>query len=656
MHSTLQLVLILLAAAVFMVVIFRILHLPPLLGYLLVGISIGPHAWGLIPNTPETRYLGEFGIVFLMFSIGLEFSLSKLHAMRSIVFGLGGAQVATTLLIVIAGGAVMGLDWRAGLALGGIIAMSSTAIVSKMMVERGELNASHGNQVLGILLFQDLALIPLLILIPALAAGGTNWEMEISKAILKAILILVILLYVGQKLMRGWFYLVAKQRSSELFVLNVLFITLGLAWLTEMAGLSMALGAFLAGALISETQYRHQVEEDIKPFRDILLGLFFISIGMLLDFKVVIYNFGWVALGLVILVLFKLFLITGLSRLFGNRSAPAFRAGFYLAQAGEFSFVLLAQATGLNLFEARFMNILLASMLLSMFLAPFIIQYSDPIIRWLCKSDWLNQSAQLHQIAVRTLGASDHVILCGYGRSGQSLARFLEQENFMFVALDLDPQRVNEAAAAGEDVVYGDASRREALMAAGLMRAKAVAITYNDITSALKILHHVREARPDIPVIVRTKDDSNLEKLIAAGATEVVPEILEGAIMLASQSLILLGTPLNRVLRHIRETREQRYHLLRGIYRGASDDDDATANALHPQLHTVFIPKHAVAVGKTLKDLNLAERSVEVKAVRRRNIRGMVPMPETQLQAGDAIVLMGMPEDLVIAEEKLLKG
>ena len=656
MHTTLSLVLILLATAVLMVALFRALHLPPMLGYLLVGMIIGPHALGVIPESGETRHLAEFGVVFLMFSIGLEFSLPKLLAMRSLVFGLGGAQVVLSLAVVWVASWALGLNWMTGIALGGALAMSSTAIVSKMLAERLELQSPHGRQVMGVLLFQDLAVVPLLILVPALAAGEGNLGVALGMAALKAVIVLAVLLYLGQRLMRSWFHLVASQKSSELFMLNVLLITLGLAYLTELAGLSLALGAFLAGMLISETEYRYQVEDDIKPFRDVLMGLFFITIGMLLDFGAVMQNFVWVALVLVGLVIGKVALIVGLGRMFGYDTAVALRTGLGLAQAGEFGFVLLSQAGALNLVGENTLQIVLAAMVLSMMLAPFLIQYTDAIVRRIWGGEWVGRAKELHEISVRSFAAAEHVIICGYGRSGQNLARFMDQENVPFIALDLDPQRVKAAAGAGESVVYGDAARREVLIAAGLKRAKAIVVTYADVASAMKVLRNVQDLRPELPVIVRTLDDTDLDKLMQAGATEVVPEVLEGSLMLASHALMLLGVPLTRVIKRIRDVREQRYGLFRGFFRGMTDANIELSELAQPRLQSVVVGQGAAAVGKTLGDVALHDLMVEVIAVRRHNIRGVDPSPDTRIEAGDVLVLRGVPENLAVAEIRLLQG
>jgi CPA2 family monovalent cation:H+ antiporter-2 len=656
MHSPLQSVLILLATAVLVVVVFRLLRLPPMLGYLIVGVAIGPHALAWIPDTAEARGLAEIGVVFLMFSIGLEFSLPRLVTMRRIVFGLGAAQVLATMLVVWGVSAALGVDWRAGLILGGVLAMSSTAILAKVLAERLELNSAHGRQIIGVLLFQDLAVVPLLILVPALAAGTEHLAANLGLALAKAFVVLTLMLFLGQRLMRGWFHLVARQKSAELFVLNVLLITLGLAYITEIAGLSLALGAFVAGALISETEYRYQVETDIKPFRDVLLGLFFVTIGMLLDLHVVLEQAPWVLLALAILLALKALLLFGLSLAFGSDSAVALRTGLALATCGEFGFVLLARADSLGLVAGPTTQPVLAAMLLSMLVAPFLVERSDHIVRSWARSDWMHRAMELHNIAVQSMAADQHVVICGYGRSGQNLARLLEQESIPFIALDVDPQRIHEAAAAGESVVFGDAARREVLVAAGLLRANALAVTYSDTASALRILGHVQELRPGLPVVVRTVDDTDIDRLKSAGAAEVVAEIMEGSLMLASTTLMLLGLPLNRVLRRIRATREQRYSLFRGFFRGITDEAGSEDDATQPRLHSVIITPRSAAIGKTLGELDLAKLQVEVTAVRRHNIRGIAPEPTTRIEEGDVLVLLGAEEDLAAAEIKLMQG
>jgi CPA2 family monovalent cation:H+ antiporter-2 len=652
MSDSLQLLLILLAAAVGVVVVCRILRLPAMLGYLIVGILIGPHALGWIPDEPQTRQLAEFGVVFLMFSIGLEFSLARLRSMQRMVFGLGAAQVVCMVLLVMLASIFFGMGWRAGLALGGVLAMSSTAIVSKMLVERAELNTSHGQKIMGVLLFQDLAVVPLIIIIPALGGSGQAMYGMLLAALLKAAVILAALLVFGQRLLRPWLHVVARQKSSELFMLNLLLFTLGLAYLTELAGLSLALGAFVAGMLISETEYRYQVEEDIKPFRDVLLGLFFVTVGMLLDPSRVAAGLGWIVLLLLILLPFKAVLVALLVRWFARDWGAAIRSGMGLAQAGEFGFVLLALAGGASLLPPDVMQNVLAAMLLSMLAAPFLIQHAGAIALRISPDEWLNRAMQIHNIAVKSMASDGHIIICGYGRSGEALAHFMRQENIRSIALDLDPQRVREAAALGEEVVYGDAARREVLLAAGLMRAKTLAITYDDKHSALRILRHVNDLRPDLPVVVRTAHETDIEALKQAGAAEVVAEVLEGSVMLASQALLLCGVPLNRVIRRIQESRARRYSAFgRFIRTAAAVTEDA--EHLQPRFQSVMLHASDAAVGKTLDAINLAELGVEVSAVRRYNVRGNAPAGDMELRAADVLVLFGAPAALLLAERRL---
>ena len=656
MGDTLELVLILLASAVFVVVGFRSLRLPPLLGYLLVGVAVGPFALAWVPDTEEGRHLAEFGVVFLMFSIGLEFSLAKLFQLRRAVFGLGLSQVTLTLAAVLAAAAFAGASWQAGLAVGGALAMSSTAIVLRILAERIQLDTAHGRDIIGVLLFQDLAVVPLLIVIPAIAEGSGELAERLAFALAKAAVVLVVLLFVGQRLMRGWFHVVARSRSHELFILNVLLITLGLAWLTERAGLSLALGAFLAGMLIAETEYRHQVEEDIRPFREVLLGLFFVTIGMRLDLGAVAASFPLVPALTALLVAFKFALVAALARLFGAAPGAALRDGLALAQAGEFGLVLIVQAQSVALLEHDFSQLIVAAMLLSMLAAPFIIQASDKLVMRWSSAEWMQQSIALHRVAAQSLATERHVIVCGYGRTGQRLAHLLEQERIDFLALDTDPERVRAAAAAGEKVVYGDASRHETLVAAGIARASALVITFADTQLALRILHHVRTLNRALPVVVRTLDDADMDRLIAAGAAEVVPETFESSLMLASHALVLLGVPLRRVVRRIREVREHRYSLMRGFFHGGTDEAEDPDEAREPRLHSVTLAPGAGASGHRLGELKLDELGVRVTALRRRELRMISPGPELALQEGDVIVLLGTPEQLAAAEMRLLEG
>jgi CPA2 family monovalent cation:H+ antiporter-2 len=657
--SALELTLLLLAASVLAVTALRVLDLPPVLGYLLVGIAVGPHALALAPDSSGTYQLAQFGVVFLMFSIGIEFSLPRLRSMRAVVFGIGLPQVLITLSAPIVAALVVGervgVGTAGAFALGAALAMSSTAIVLKLLAERLELDTERGRLVVGVLLFQDLAVVPLLVILPALANQRGDLAVELAWAGAKAVALLALLLAGGQWLMRRWLTTVARRRSHELFMLNLLLITLGLAWLTSKAGLSPALGSFVAGMLISETEFRHQVEEDIKPFRDVLLGLFFVTIGMLLNPRVVIGHFGWVLAALAVPVGLKFTLIALLVRWRGQSAGTAIKVALPLATAGEFAFVILNQAGQLHLLPDALMQIVLAAMVLSMLSTPLLVQYSQWIALRLTGSEWMQQALQLHRIATRSIANQDHVVICGFGRSGQHLAQMLEQEGFTYVALDLDPDRVREAAAAGSSVVYGDAARRETLAAAGVSRAAALVISYNDVPSALRVIHFAHELRPQLPIIVRTQDDSALDRLLGAGATEVVPEVFEGSLMLGSHALVLLGIPLARVVQQVRDARNTRYRLLRGYFHGADDPDDAGDDEVtQMRLHSVPIETGSAAIGRGLGSLDLGDTGAEVKAIRRRGIRGDDPSDSLVLETGDVVVLRGTAEAIELAEARLL--
>lgn len=659
--NALSLTLMYLLAAVLGVVACRSLKLPPMLGYLAVGVLLGPNALALAENTHSISYLGEFGVVFLMFVIGLEFSLPKLYSMRKHVFGLGVAQVLLTMLICTLGSLGLAwvlpqwwsMSWQTALALGSAVTMSSTAIVIKLMAERLELETEHGKRVVGILLFQDIAVVPLLVLIPALGATGDSLFEALGWASLKAVVLVTLLMVGGPRVMRWWMTLVAKRKSDELFVLNLLLVTLGLAWLTEHAGLSLALGAFIAGMLISETEFKHQVETDIRPFHDVLLGLFFISIGMMLDWHAISERWPLVLLLLFIPVLAKLAFIAVLARIMGATAGVSLRTGLYLAQAGEFGFVLLALTQEHHLISNAAVSPILAAMVLSMLLAPFLMMYSNRIVLKLVSSEWLQQSLQMTQIASKAIGTHEHVIICGYGRCGQNLAQMLKQEKIPYMALDLDPDRVRQAAAAGDSVVFGDAVRLQALMAAGLARASAVVVTYLDTGSALKVLANVRSHAPQVPVIVRTSDDIDLERLQQAGATEVVPEAIEGSLMLASHALALVGVPMRRVIRVVQDQRDARYGMLRGYFHGTDDD---TADELNQErLASISLPLATRHAGKNLDDLLLHSYKVKVITLRRSNGAILSPLDNPVLQGLDTLVISGLPESIALVEAKLSK-
>jgi CPA2 family monovalent cation:H+ antiporter-2 len=680
MHG-LSLIVLILSIVVFAVVAFRYLHLPPILGYLSVGVLIGPYALKLLPDPALVARFSELGIVFLMFTIGLEFSLPKLKALRRLVFGLGAVQVVGTILVFALLGwlfnhilpAQLNMSGTGWIALGGVLAMSSTAILMKLLTERLELDSVHGRNIFSVLLFQDLAVAPLLILIPVFAQTGQSEGAllgQLAWGVFKTILVLVVLLSLGQKPMHAWLTVVVRRRSNELFMLNLFLMTLGFAWLTEMAGLSLALGAFIAGMLISETEYQIRVEEDINPFKDILLGLFFVAMGMQLDLVLVLREWFAVLCVLTLMLSIKFALVLALVRAFGQSTGNAIRTALALAPAGEFGLVLLNLALGNALLNPIVAQWVLAAIILSMFLTPFILKYADKIVFRATRTEWLLQSLQLTHVVSHSMEAHDHVIIAGFGRSGKALARLLKGQNVPYMGIDADPENVQRGILKGHDVVYGDATRKESLSAAGVQRARALVITYIEPRAALHILHHVRELNPDLPVIVRTLDDAYLEQLQNAGAVAVVPEILEGSLVLATQTLLSAGATPQDVLAFIAEQRRGRYDLLRQHFDDESDPfglSSATPDALAKQKnsnpprteqtnayseHATRLSDESLWTDQAISNLPLAAWRVRIKRV----VRGLNDLDiqlDPVLLEGDELYFEGRADDVRHAAQAL---
>jgi CPA2 family monovalent cation:H+ antiporter-2 len=643
-------IVLLLAVTVLTVAICRRLHLPTIIGYLAVGIAVGPFALALVPDNAQGRLLAEIGVVLMLFSIGLEFSLQELKAMPKSVWALGVAQLSLTTLAAGAAALMFNIGWQGALAIGAAVAISATSVGTKLLVERAELTSEHGKRVIAILLFQDIAVIPFLVLLPTLAQGG-SLVAALGSAGVKAAMALALILGLGRPMVRWWMRTVAARRSPELFMLNILLVTLGLAWVTEHAGLSLALGAFIAGMLIAETEFRYQVEEDIKPFRDVLLGFFFITLGMQLDIPSILPLLHWVLALMGALMLLKFVIIAGVLKAMKTPIATNVRTAIFLSQAGEFSFVLVTLAGSLGKIPDTQRQVLLAAMVLSLLLSPLLISQSDRIVKKLTANDWMARAVALTQLAAAKVVRQDHVLICGYGRSGQFLARLLERENIAWMALDNDPQRVREAQAAGAPVSYGDASRAEALTVAGVAKAKALVVTFADTGTAKRILRAVQKVNASLPVIVRTTDEGTIEALLEAGATEVVPEVLEGALMLASQAMLTAGTPLNRVLKRIRAVREERYNLFQGFFHGASDTPETDDDAI--RLHAFVLTGGARSIGMSITETKLPS-AVTIQSVRRGGQTADHRGAEFLFQEGDRVVVLGGLTAIGRAKDALL--
>ncbi|TFH78456.1 cation:proton antiporter [Pseudomonas kribbensis] len=564
--------LIILASSLVMIALFRRLRLPPVLGYLCVGLMVGPKAFDWINESEHLPDLAELGVVFLLFSLGLEFSLSKMIALRQVVFRLGSQQVLVSTALLGSVLMLLGMPLTPALLLGAGLSLSSTAIVTKELGSLGEIFSSHGQNAVGVLLFQDVVAVLLLTLVPVFAGSSDQaWYWALPLTLLKTVVLFIGLLLASRWLLPRLFQEVAASRSAELFVLLALVIVLLTAWLTHLLGLSPALGAFLAGMLLGESHYRHQIEADIRPFRDILLGLFFVSIGMLIDLQLFASHSVLIIAMTLGLLLIKGSVVALLVKWRGSDNETAWRSGLALAQGGEFCFALMAQMQQNRLMPADLGALLLAATFCSMLLTPLMLRAAPRIAAALHRRP--NQEAQIEEISALNAGLDQHVVICGYGRVGQSIGRFMRNAGQPYIALDNDPVRIQEAATVERDVHYGDSARGDLLTAVGLLRARLLVIAVDKSDVALRVLKEARRLNPKVPILVRTRDDSQWAELKAAGASEVVPELLESSLMLASHALILLGLPAHQVQEKVDRVRIDRYRLLHGFYPGAEDEE-----------------------------------------------------------------------------------
>lgn len=645
--------LLLLAAMVFVVGAFQRLRAPASLGFLLVGAVVGPHALGLVSNAETIRLVAEFGLVFLLFTVGLSFSLPAIYALRHTVFGLGTGQVLLTTAAIGLVSWLAGLPPAAAFAVGAIAAQSSTTVIAYQLDEQGEAGTRHGRMAMAMSVFQDVTAVPFVVVLPVLGAAAAlsvgSLATDLALALVRALAAVAVVYLAGRWLLRPLFHEVAARRSPELFTMLVLLVSLAAAAATDALGLSLAFGAFLAGMMLGETEFRHQIESTIRPFRDVLLGLFFVSIGMLVDPPALLGVWHLGLLAALAMLAIKALLVTGLVRLGGFDASTAARTGLILAVGGEFGFALLALALAAGVLDAAIGQVVLATVLFSMIAGPVLIRANGRLARLASAPQGAAPIEAPRLDLPRTQGLSDHVIVCGYGRIGQSIGHFLERESIAYVALDLDAGRVREAHAAGEPVFYGDAAERDMLVAAGVARARLLVFSHDDVDAALKALRAVRALRPDLPVMVRTRDESRVDELMRAGATEVVPETLEAAMTIVSHALLLLGVSALQVQQRVQAVRADRYRLLRAIFHG-----DGSADSSSDRLHSVTLQAGTAAVGRSLDQLDLPRDHVLVTALVRGGTRTLAPPADVPLCADDVLVLVGAAADLQRAEARLL--
>lgn len=658
MHTALSDTIILLAISVIAVAFFRRIKLPPILAYLTVGALLGPHAASLVENSDTLHFLAEVGIAFLLFSLGLEFSLNKLISNRRAVVGLGSAQVMITLVVVSLTAWLLGTSEETAFVIGSVIALSSTAIVIKQLGEQLETDSRHGNASIAILLFQDVAVVPILVIIPALASDSeTAFMLDLGYSFAMGVVVTVVMLAIGRWLLRPIFHEIASAHSAELFTLAVLLVALLSAWATESAGLSMALGTFLAGMMLSETEFKHQIENDIRPFRDVLLGLFFITVGMMLNFDSLLPILHWAIVLAVAVIIGKAIIIMLLSRLITRAdNGVSLRTGLVLAQCGEFGFAVMALAASYNLLPEAESQLLLATVILTMIATPFLVKYNGLLAKKLTGSYLQNREQAIDKVAATAGKMQDHVVICGFGRIGQNIAKILDAENHTYFALDYNVDLITNAAKAGYKVAFGDSTHRDILLATGLERAAVLVICHDSVGSAEKTLRQAKAIRPDIPVLVRTQDDTYYSKLTEAGATEVIPETLESSLMMASHVLSILGMPMAKIVRRVQQMRNNKYATMREFFHGEEANDLELPDDVRKRLVSITLPEGAFAVGKQLNELKLAEFDVSLHKNRRDDVNVIPPNASKPLKAGNVLVLFGTPEALEHAEGYLLNG
>lgn len=549
-------IILILSLSVLSVLVVQRFHLPAIIGYLLVGTIIGPHAFGLIEFSETTRSLGEIGVVFLLFTIGLDFSIAQLRSFKTTLFGLGSAQV---LVGTVFGGWIawyLGIEWKAAIIVGGALALSSTAIVIKQLTDQLELKTRYGRASLGILLFQDLAAVPFLVLIPIFAAGNESVGTPLLLAFIKGLIAFFAILFVGRFVLRPVFHVVAGTRSEELFTITVLLISLAAAWVTHLLGLSLALGAFLAGMMLSETEYRHQIEAEIRPFRDILLALFFITVGMQLNLLMLPEIWHWVLLLVAGLIIGKGLVIYFLLLLFGQSRDVASRTGAILANGGEFGIALLTLAVITNLINYQDTQPILAALILSMVIAPLLIRKNHIFSNLIMKKDIEAGEDLPGQIAEGVGMLEDHIVICGYGSVGKQIATILEQNDYAYICLDNNIEVVKKAWLEDEPVFYGDARKPRILSAAKLAHARALVICIDSEENALQILKQARKIST-CSVYVRIRSEQSADIFMAEGATEIVAETLETGSMMAAQLLIGMDREPKEVFDQVARSRKQ---------------------------------------------------------------------------------------------------
>ena len=661
-YGVLANLLLIFTASIAVVFVFHQFRLPSIAGFLVAGALIGPHGLNLISDIGTVQVLAEIGIVLLLFTIGIEFSMAQLLSMRRLMFLAAPIQIGGVLLIAWLGAMLIGLSWRQGLFWGFLFSLSSTAIVLKTLAERGDIDSIHGRSTIGILICQDLAVVPMMLLMPILAGqsegGGLSILLTLGASVLVVLLVIAASWYLIPKLL-GY---IVRSRSRELFLLTIIVSCLGIAWLTSLGGLSLALGAFIAGLVISESEYSHQAIAEVLPFRDSFNSLFFVSIGILMDWRVLLSHPLPVVGLLVTVLLVKFFAGTGAVLLAEVPPRSAVMVGIALAQVGEFSFLLAQQGQESGFFRGDPYQVFLAVSVLSMIVTPFLMQWSPHLARrteaWQRLRHWLpsRTTAHVQQIEGKQIRKKGHVIIAGYGLNGRNLARVLGETEIPYLVLDLDGNTVSREAKHGAPVYYGDATNPNVLRHMRIEDAKVLVLAISDPFITRRAVQVAKGLNPKIHVVVRTRYLRELEELHRLGADDVVPEEFETSIEIFALVLRTYKLPQDFVMQKAAQVRREGYALLR------RSESPELPHHLHggtltdAEVETCRIDDDSPALGKTLAEIALRPRTgASVIAWTSAGVTQANPPENTRLMVGDIVVLLGSRAQIRQAMELLLQ-
>ncbi|MBN2321154.1 MAG: cation:proton antiporter [Acidobacteria bacterium] len=640
----------------FVVFFFQKLRQSNIVGFLVTGILVGPYGFSLVSDTKSVHILAEIGVMLLLFSLGLEFSFRKLMQLRNVVFGTGSVQVATTTLLVVGIASLAGVNIRTAVFFGFLAALSSTAIVVKMLIERGETDAIHGKVALGILIFQDLCVVPMIVLVPLLAEPGSIW-LPLGVALGKAAAVIVLVVLLARYAFPWFLYHIVGTRSKELFIIATLCILLGMSWALSLFGFSLALGAFLAGLTVSESEYSHQIFADIRPFRDGLNSLFFISIGMLVDIRFILENAGFLVLLVLGIAIGKAILTTLAVTITRLPLRIGILVGLSLAQIGEFSFILLETGIRNDLVGRIWYQRILSAAVVTMILTPLFFWISQRIMannRLYALIKRFGKNRSIAELDAQSSAMQDHVIICGFGITGQNIAGILKANRIPYLILELNARTMREQKLKGQPIFYGDCTDASILLHAGIMKARVILIALSDPAATRAAVQTSRSLNQEIVILARNKYLAEIDELCNLGASEVISEEFEASIELLARILRVYHMPRQAVAQEIKSIRDERYRIFRHL--------DTTIPRLRLSTNLdVYTETHRIEAHSPLCGLTISESELRQKTgalilgiVREKDTLNN-PHPAVTLEAGNLLIMSGTKDQLKKAID-LLRG